>query len=321
MLDVAFWNVENLFDPALNVGRGPSTPQELAAKINHLAAIINSFFPVGPPGLLGLCEVGDQTIFDQLASAINPNHIAIWVPAPQTSQTGLGFIANPSQVASLTLLTMQKPSIGSRPRSLVVECGVVGQTQPVYAVLNHWKSRLQSGSDPTADDRDRLESARWLGDYLADNLNATDLVIVGGDFNAEPFEPPFSEVGLRGMRHFSRVLWSQSSAAYLYNCGWRFLAEPDTWNVAGGDGYREPKPKTTHGDSSGIVFDHILVSKRLLRGGPLTLDEASVRLNTNPAAVLRTHNSLLQPAKWSYNSASGTGTGASDHFAILASFR
>lgn len=55
-LRVAFWNVQNLFEPGLQ-NRRPRHQQELDAKLDVLAMVLNGLFDDAGPDLLGLAEV------------------------------------------------------------------------------------------------------------------------------------------------------------------------------------------------------------------------------------------------------------------------
>jgi endonuclease/exonuclease/phosphatase family metal-dependent hydrolase len=145
-------------------------------------------------------------------------------------------------------------------------------------------------------------------------------VIVFGDFNAEPFEAPFGELRLRARRFFSSALWSQATPAYLYNPTWRWLCEPEMWQATQVAGYRETRPKTTHGSDTPCVFDHLMVSGYALRNGPVILEENSlqcVAVDGSTATVL--NSGKMVPRKWTYASATEFN-GVSDHFPITASF-
>ncbi len=175
---------------------------------------------------------------------------------------------------------------------MIVRCELKSKPEPFLVVVNHWKSRL---GVPAIHNADRLETADWLGDYLANR--STDMcALVLGDFNAEPFEPPFSDLRLRGRRTFSNALWSNATPAYLYNTAWKIMTEPENWEVAGLPGYVESRPKTTHGDAGANVFDHLLVSGRALRNGPLTLLENTLNLFRHNRTLKQSPKGVLRPA-------------------------
>jgi len=68
LLRVAFWNVENLFDPARRFDRGPASPVEIEAKLRRPADCIDDFFGPedGGPHLPGLAEIGEVSLIRRL---------------------------------------------------------------------------------------------------------------------------------------------------------------------------------------------------------------------------------------------------------------
>lgn len=69
-LNVAFWNVQNLFEPGVAT-RGPQTQTELDEELDVLGDVVNSFFGGGGPDLLGLAEVNTEQILLDLVSRLN----------------------------------------------------------------------------------------------------------------------------------------------------------------------------------------------------------------------------------------------------------
>jgi hypothetical protein len=138
-----------------------------------------------------------------------------------------------------------------------------------------------------------------------------------GDFNAEPYEAPFSETALRAVRFFSTALWTCATPRYLYNTAWRHLPEPDLWETveANPETYKPSRPRTSF-DRPPKLYDQLLVSGRALRGGPITLIEGTVTYHID----VDTCGENLKPLRWNYQE--GTmPMGASDHFPLLSTFR
>jgi len=316
-LRTAFWNVSNLFEPG-TCHRGPRTVAELDAKVEVVASVARSLFGGEGPDLLGLAEVGTERITDAIRSRLDGEYVAAWVGPGMDDETGLGILARASVVAQVKLVAQYRPRMMARPRAAILRCTLRSASEPFLLAINHWKSRAaQRGTD---DGADRIETARWLGSHLATSPRVT-CVLVFGDFNAEPFEPPFSETGLRGVRFFSSALWARATPAYVYNTAWRFLCEPDYWEEARRPGYQEPRPKTTHDSLPPVVFDQLLVSGRALRGGVLTLRERTVRYHCDEITATRVPGTgRLHPARWQYDEATGFSSGASDHFPLVAVF-
>lgn len=314
-LCVAFWNVQNLFEPD-TVDRGPGTAVELEAKIDQLVQVLCRMNAGSPPDLIGLAEVGSERIFDALAESLPGGYLALWEPPYTDDTTGLGLLVRQGVFAQLERIAVQRPTMLARPRCVVARCTLQGSLESVLVAVNHWKSRLRHGiEDP---EEDRMETARWLGDVLVNSDRDTCVVVIG-DFNAEPFERPFSETALRSVRYFSTALWSGATPAYLYNTAWRLLAEPDLWeDLVAADG-QVSRPRTSHDASPAVIIDQLLVSGRALRGGPIRLKEASDRYHVDGDTSIRKGSGNLVPARWRYEDA-GSFSGSSDHFPLLAEF-
>jgi len=326
-LRVAFWNVENLFEPGTHppgpggnpAGRGPQTPDELDSKVARLAECINAFFSDKGPDLLGLAEVHSQRILQRLESNLGDRYGMIWEQAGSGGETGLAVLGRLSAVSGLTKVDVYRPSAMARPRSMIVRCKFANVSEPVLFVVNHWKSRMAKGVGPFAASRDREQTADWLGDWLSKSSRDT-CVIVTGDFNAEPVERPFSEFRLRSTRHFSTATWPRATPAYLYNTSWKFLTEPMTWGqqMAGGVVVQEDRPKRTH-VSGNYVWDQLMVSGRAMKNGPIVLLEDTVGYHRDHHNSEYNQNGILLPVRWKYQGP-GACVGASDHYPLLAEF-
>jgi endonuclease/exonuclease/phosphatase family metal-dependent hydrolase len=327
-LRVAFWNVENLFEPGTHHpgpagmpgGRGPQTQNELDSKISQLANCINAFFSDSGPDLLGLAEVHTERILQGLKDKLNGEYHMIWEPAGGSGETGLAVLGRWPAVSELTKVDIYRPSVLARPRSMIVRCRFAAVTEPVLFVVNHWKSRMVKGVGPFAPNRDREQTANWLGDWLSRSSDETCVIVVG-DFNADPFETPFNEFRLRSARHFSTVARSGSTPAYLYNTAWKFLTEPLTWgkDLPGNVGMREYRPKRTH-VSGNYVWDQLMVSGRAMKNGPIMLREESVDYHRDGRNSRYNRNGVLVPIRWDYKS-HGSFMGASDHYPLVAEFQ
>ncbi len=75
-LNVAFWNVQNLFEPGV-VARGPQSRVELDEKLDVLGGVINEFFAGDGPDLLGLAEVQQERLLRELVSRLNHSYIHV----------------------------------------------------------------------------------------------------------------------------------------------------------------------------------------------------------------------------------------------------
>jgi endonuclease/exonuclease/phosphatase family metal-dependent hydrolase len=313
-LRVAFWNVQNLFEPGPEKKR-PRDEQELDAKLDVLAGAIDSLFAGEGPDLLGLAEVRADMILERLEQRLQNRYLRLFERCHDSNWTGLSVLARADSFAALSRVDAYRPYTMSMPRYLIARCERAEGGEPIVFVVNHWRSRL-GGADAHSE---RRETAQHLAEWLAGSQEDTCVIVVG-DFNAEPFEAPFGARGLRCVRHFSPELWQGPAPACLYNTAWRFLSEPDYWEVveARGATYQAPRPMTTFNGAVPVLLDQLLVSGRALRGGPITLQEASVGYPCPGGIAAATDGGHKRPLPWNE---AGRGSGASDHFPLVARFR
>ena len=97
------------------------------------------------------------------------------------------------------------------------------------------------------------------------------------------------------------------------------MTEPAWWEETNVSNYEESRPKTSHDTSPGVIFDQLLVSGRVLRNGPITLNEHSVEYHSNDVIAYRTGTGVLRPRRWEYTD-NATFSGASDHFPLVVTF-
>src|SRR5580704_10897347 len=106
-LNVAFWNVQNLFEVpiARKLKRGPRTNKEREAKLDRLAAVVGDFFGKRGPDLFAVAEVGNRSLFNELVDRIPgpyPHGLRVWEDATMPEHTGLGLVGRDDRIAGLT---------------------------------------------------------------------------------------------------------------------------------------------------------------------------------------------------------------------------
>lgn len=324
-LNVAFWNVENLFEPAVSrrIGRGPRTRRAIDAKINQLADIIGGFFNGAGPDLLGLAEVATRDLFDELVDRIpgaRPAALRLWEACVDASHTGLGLVGRDGVIARLDRIDAWRPTLASRPRALSAACTLVGNGLPIHVIANHWKSRIPDppGSLGPTHHQDRRETADWVGTHLSLS-SGMKCAIVMGDLNCQPDEEPLNGLTLRGSRHTSTAIRGRRAISTLYNTAWRLMTEPDPWRHPRTNAHRGTRPLSTFGASGTNVFDHLLVSKDAMCGRPLALIEDSLQYHPDGRAFRYARGGQIRPRPWRWHG-SGSYSGASDHLPLLVTF-
>jgi endonuclease/exonuclease/phosphatase family metal-dependent hydrolase len=311
-LKLAFWNVENLFEPQLVargvVHGGPTSEEELEAKSAVLARAIDQFFDGHGPDLLGLAEIGHRQIVENVAARLAGGpHVIVWAERHHPNQTGLALLARESLIAEAECLHVHPDRGNKRPRSMIVRCALRGQRAEFLVIVNHWKAGRRR-----EDHADREETAHWLHSQLCGlaSYDKQTCVLAVGDFNAEPFSEPLKR--LRTCRTIRPVLW-RAEQAVLYNPSWRLLVERDCFVPREGTRYEQQRATTSQGEDEPRIIDQLLVSgDALLRKGPLRVREESLDLYCDERTATR-REGVLTPARWQ----SAKRTGASDHFPLL----
>ena len=288
---IAFQNCTNLF-PAGLVQRAPATPADVRTKIASLAASLVG--TVGQPSLLALCEVYSQPLAEAVLAGMGlTNYRILFRASMAANETGLAIaydmgLLRPVAGSETTDLDL-RPS-GRRPRWFAVLFEILaGNRGAFWLVANHWKSQM---SGQLATDADRQESAFLLGDFFLNRARAqSEAMLLIGDFNCEPGDRPFyiqSNRLLRGaaiptaiqcVRERALVLRERNRLAYFHNFMWRFMPEPTAVPIGHFMGTHGPALNALAGQAGWLMFDQVMASKRLLRGGTVRVDEGSVTIH------------------------------------------
>lgn len=268
---IAFWNVENLFDVedapldrrpdkvrrALRVGRASSevkgwTAAVLARKLAQLASIIAQMHGGRGPDILGLCEVENRQVLEQLVSALGALGRAYdIVHADTADRRGIDvafiydrsiFQVNPDEVFSHFVVkrtaTRDLLQVGFRDaRGRLLVC-----------IANHWPSRLGGQFESEPFRIIAAETLAYFHERIAEIHGQHVAVLAMGDFNDEPFDRSLAQ-HLRSERSRTKVTRARSPS--LLNL---------MWPIAG-------QLQGTHFfDNRPGVLDQMLASKGLLTG-------------------------------------------------------
>jgi hypothetical protein len=287
----AFLNCYNLYQPGAHPTRGPRTAAEAAGQVEALAATLLAAFDGVAPELVGLCEVGTEELGRQVGRRLGGDaYEAVWSGPPPTGahgpETGLMVLYSAALFRPVPAeFSMNWFGLRERAKWLPVLLQLEeGSRAPFWFVVNHWKSQL---GNPRETEEARMRSARQLGEFfLGTARRHSDAMVLIGDFNCEPGDRPFREQApnqFRGVRERALVLRERNRLAYFYNPMWRWLGEPDPYEVAREAAYRPPRLLGSHCRDweQGVgwsLLDQIMVTKSLLAGGLLRLRESSISL-------------------------------------------
>lgn len=329
---VAFWNMENLFAPEGFPDREPWIAQQMASdlngwtqalfdtKIEQLVSIIRQMNGAQGPDILGVCEVENAFVLQQLTARLNGqinnrNYAVAHVDSTQDRRgidtafvfDGSKYAVDPTAIFSHFVMRRT----GTRDITQVTFTTQAGND--LIAMCNHWPSR----SGGTYESRGYRMTAGETLSYWHQRIweeRGNDIPIIAlGDFNDDPFDESL-QIHARATRERGDVERAQTAVRF-YNLTWRYLeqlAQDQNGN-----------PKLLHGtlyfNGNGNVFDQLLVSKGLLiQNSPIKVIEDTARIEVFPEMV--DHRVAQGPIRFGLpkgNAAKNVNTsGFSDHFPV-----
>jgi len=299
---VAFWNLENLFAPEGFAGREPWIAQAVAGdlngwtqalfdtKIHQLASIIRQMNGSLGPDILGVCEVENAFVLQQLTARLNAqiatrNYTVVHVDST-LDQRGIDtaflydaakYTVDPTAIFSHFVMRR------TGTRDITQATFITQAGRELIALVNHWPSRsaptgfgaeYSSGFRATAG-----ETLAYWHQRIREEKGADASVIALGDFNDDPFD---SSLAIHALALRERGDVVRARTAKFYNLAWNYLAQ----RVTDSRGNPRDLDGTLYFGGNGNLFDQILISRPLLTGaGGLTAVEQSARVETFPEMV------------------------------------
>lgn len=329
---VAFWNLENLFAPEGFPDRVPWIAQQLASelngwtpalfdtKIDKLTSIIKQMNGGLGPDILGVCEVENAFVLQQLSARLNiqisgRNYAVVHVDSTK-DQRGIdtAFVFDASRYtfdpnAVFSHFVMRRTGTRDITQATFTTQG----GNDLVALSNHWPSRSGGVYESRGYRMTAGETLSYWHQRIWEERGNTIPIIAMGDFNDDPFDDSIL-INARASRERGDVERAVTAVSF-YNLAWRYLQQQ------GQD--RNGKPKLLHGTlyfaGNGNVFDQLLVSKGLLiPGSPITVNETTARIELYPEMV--DHKVSEGPIRFGLpkgNAAENVNTaGFSDHFPV-----
>lgn len=334
---VGFWNLENLFAPEGHPGREPwiaaAVASDLAgwtqalfdAKIARLASIIAALNGGAGPDILGVCEVENRFVLDQLTGALNSSLRARdydVVHADSTSDhrgIDTAFIYDDDQfsvdpAAVFSHFVMRRT--GTRDITQVTFTTQAGNDLVAFA--NHWPSRSGSSVEATAGFRAVAAETLAYWHERVREVRGTDMAIIAlGDLNDDPWEASV-RFNANATREPGDTRRAQS--ARFHSLAWNYLHV----DVVDHNGDPRRLDGTLYYQGDGNVFDQILVNCSLLNGerGLTVLDDTAT-IAALPQMV--DHGVGEGPIRFGLpkgNAAANVNeNGYSDHFPVTVTIR
>ncbi len=243
----AFYNVENLWDPADADGPGDDdfTPrgamkwneERLERKLAGIARAVRGIDGLKGPDLLGICEVENRRVLERLVGEFLPEGMYDIAHAESPDERGIdvALLYRPG-VARLRGIAMHRVDLGEgeRPTRDIMEATFEKDGRIFTVLVNHWPSRRggEAASEP------RRRRAAQVAAFIIDSLTALDPssdIVLMGDLNDEPTNASVTDVldarawdGSAGFAHrmintAAPVVASDTIGSYYYRNDWETI--------------------------------------------------------------------------------------------------
>lgn len=257
---VAFYNLENLFDPANDPNRNDDeftpnganhyTQEVYRQKLHNLATVIEKLGADannGGAALIGVAEIENDKVLRDLCNQPEikrRNYKYVWYESPDLRGIDVALLYNPKYFTVVSSKSIPAPFNGAdKTRDVLFVSGKING-EMVHVLVNHWPSRRE-GKNKTAPDRAAVAK---VNKRIADSLIKKDAkarIIIMGDLNDNPTD--------------NSVMQSLNAKADKLNTAYPYLYNP--WvNV-----YRTGRGTAAYNDSWDH-FDQIIISSALLKG-------------------------------------------------------
>lgn len=322
---IAWWNVENLFDEenAQNFGRRTDkvfraiendiagwTPAPRDKKIDQLATVIAAMNNGAGPDLLGVCEVENRFVIDELVNAINTKVPAARSYAVVHADTDDGRGIDVAFIYDDDLFEVPAPLSESvffhvvmrrNATREIVQVNFKTKTPAARTWVlfgNHWPSRSGGQYESGGYRAIAGETLAYFHQRVLEIHGETTPVLAMGDFNDEPFDISLVRHAL-STRQKTKVT-SASKNPLLWNLMWPAAGVPDG---------------TFYFDSQPNVLDQFLVNKNM------ATDAAEIKADAATAEIFKfapmvSTGTYKQPIPFGGMGKPVKETGFSDHFPI-----
>jgi len=207
---IVSYNVENLFDIAddpQNSGDDEWTPgsekewtqERYDKKISNLAKVISSINNKELPDIVGICEVENRKVLEDLIAdtLLSANEYGIaheQSPDPRGIDVALIYKKSEFEYISHEAIKVKladNPNYNTRDILHVI--GIVNEKDTMHVFVNHWKSR--GGGSQAETEIKRVNAAKILREKV-DNIlrkNENANIVILGDMNDEPQNKSIAE--------------------------------------------------------------------------------------------------------------------------------
>jgi len=251
---VAFYNLENLFDPVNDPEKydeaspimemAESLREEVyAKKLTNMAKVIAKIgadVTGHPPAVLGVCEVENRRVLEDLlneSTLVNEDYGIVHFDSPDKRGIDVALlykksIFRPINTSSHELLIYDQDDPEKRvyTRDQLLVTGLLDGDK-INFIVNHWPSR--SGGE--ARSRFKREKAAALNKKIIDSLQAEDpyaKIITMGDLNDGPYNTSVKEVlGAKAEKEEVKLKGLYNPMENMQKKGIGTIAYRDSWDL------------------------------------------------------------------------------------------
>ncbi len=204
---IAFYNVQNLFDTEndphardeefLPSGSAHWTLDRYNTKLQHLAKCISQLGDQDGPEIIGLCEVENKKVLEDLTAQkeLKGKYKIVHYDSPDNRGIDVALLYKSAQyklLSSHSFRISKYKEITLETRD-VLFCRFSKDKDTFMVLVNHWNSR-RGGEDKTQEKRIALASfVKQYSDSLQ-KKHPHDLLMIMGDFNDEPEDKSITEI-------------------------------------------------------------------------------------------------------------------------------
>lgn len=207
-LFIAFYNVENLFDihddpntfddDFTSNGVMQWTEDKYTKKLTNLAKVISELTPKGAPTFLGLCEVENAAVVNDLLAEpalADKKYKLAHIESKDERGIDVAFIYDSERftVSTYEAFGVDLSQWDDKTRDVLYVQGETKEGTKLHFLINHWPSRRRGR---TESEPKRIAAANTVNTIrntiLEADKNAN--IIVMGDFNDEPSNISISDV-------------------------------------------------------------------------------------------------------------------------------
>lgn len=246
-LFVAHYNVENLFDtlndPAKNdedflpAGKSAWTSERYLTKLDRLSRVIRDMNEGRGPDLLGLCEVENKSVVEDLQKELSikkRKYALAHFESPDNRGIDVALLYDQKTFKFLSAQSLRVSLPGEKPhptRDVLLVTGLTKNKARLHVFVNHWPSR-RGGAEASAPNR---AAAAARVKQAVDSIRLHDpnaYILIMGDFNDSPWDvAPREVLGADSSRSNSLPLYNPFMAAgidstlgsYRYRGDWSYI--------------------------------------------------------------------------------------------------